>query len=794
MGVQRFIGINGRDAMRQVRATLGDDALILSNRPVEGGVEIIAMPEQDHAQSLSQFETPPPPSDETPPSEPPPSEAPVPVEAPAQSDPAPPEPIPPSGEDDSTLGMMQAMNRQLLEEMRSMLREQGNPARQTAADARQRLVGALRRRLINAGFSAALAGELLEGLPEELLTPPEDEQDEAATAPLMAWLVRQLGERLTTLDDEGELFDEAGVFALVGPTGVGKTTTTAKLASRYVMRHGPKEAALVTTDSYRIGAAEQLRIYARLLGVEVHALDAEGDLGALLERLAQPRRALLSRGAGKRMMVIDTVGMSQRDQRLMGEIARLGASTVPTRRVLVLDAARHGDTLEQVIDAWQQASTRAGAPLWGCILTKLDEAARLGSVLDVVIRHRLRLCYVSRGQRVPEDLEPIDGEALLREALSLDQASPFAFDEVDLAAHPQESRQRSLSRDVLREGSALEATFETLRTHNLGMTLLEQGWRQADRDAGSEGRSGFARLMAATTQQTLLASSDRPHALWWSKESSVSGADQMMPLVTLDQHGMPQPLVWPRHALPAGAPEQLAWAEQLGVEWQLLMQLPDIVELDRLDGQGCAWLAPVSGSRRVLHGGARQPLSKLMALGEADEPIMVRHQGKRAALQLTRLEVTLTPNREASHGLPVTAWYGELRDPDEGRRLARRYWLGTSRTGRDAVSRIRCSLALEQLPLLTRQAWQALEARGMARADREQRWQLAAALASLALRLGLEEADWAMDVRARLSRVAQRRCGRRPKALLEGLLDAFNAREALSRAGAVQPITAAASA
>ncbi|RKR07521.1 flagellar biosynthesis protein FlhF [Kushneria sinocarnis] len=789
MGVQRFIGINGRDAMRQVREAMGDDALILSNRPVEGGVEIIAMPEQEHEQSLAQFDSPDSASEST---------APAPaVERAAATDEvstagdATQTPAPVTPGDDAALGMMQAMNRQLLDEMRSMLREQGSPAKATGADARQRLSGALRRRLLNAGFSATLVGELLEGVPEELLAPPADEADEAATAPLMAWLVRQLGERLSVLGDEGELFDDTGVFALVGPTGAGKTTTTAKLASRYVMRHGPKEAALVTTDSYRIGAAEQLRIYARLLGVEVHALDAEGDLGALLERLVQPRRALLSRSGGKRMMVIDTVGMSQRDQRLMGEIARLGDSPVPTRRLLVLDAARHGDTLEQIIEAWQQASTRAGAPLWGCILTKLDEAVRLGSVLDVVIRHRLRLCYVSRGQRVPEDIEPIDVQALLHEALSLDQASPFAFDEADLAAHPQESRQRSLSRDVLRQGSALEATFATLRSYNLGMTLLEQGWRQADQDSAGGGASGFARLMAATTQQTMLASSGMAHALWWSKETPVSGADQVMPLVTLDQHGLPQPLVWPRHRLPVGAAEQLAWAEQLGAQWQLLMQLPGIGELDRLDGRGCAWLAPVSGSRRVLHGGVRQPLSQLTSSGDELEPVVVRHQGRRVTLQLSRLDVTLTQRREEAHGLPVTAWYGELRDPDDGRRLAKRYWLGTSRAGRDAVTRIKCSLTLEQLPVLTRQAWQALEARGMARTDREQRWQLAAALAALALRLAVEEAEWAMDVRARLSRVAQRRCGRRPKALLEGLLDALNAREALSRAGAMQPVTAA---
>ncbi|WP_110655303.1 flagellar biosynthesis protein FlhF [Salinicola halimionae] len=742
MGVQRFIASNSREAMRQVRSTLGDQVLILSNRSVEGGVEIIAMPEQEHEQALSSLD---------------PSAAEASVAVPA-ADPA--------------MEALQALNRQLLDDVRAMLRE----STAAATSGTPTLTAELRQHLIEAGFSATLADDVLQDPPEEL-------RDEAPESPAVkAWLVRQLRSRLSLLEDEDALFEAGGVFALVGPTGVGKTTTTAKLASRYVMRHGPKDVALVTTDSYRIGAAEQLRIYARLLGTEVHALEADGDLGDLLTRLTQPRRALLSRSSGKKLTVIDTVGMSQRDQRLMGEIARLGSGPSTVRRVLVLNAASHGDTLAQVIEAWQQASMEAGEPLWGCILTKLDEAARLGSVLDVVMRHRLKLCYVSRGQRVPEDLERADAETLLHEALSLAGESAFSGDPAGRELLPQQARQQALSRGVLRQSDALAATLDTLRQHNLGMTLLEQIWQRAKRPDVAPDK--FAQLMADATQQGLLTAADAPHALYWSKTSTVSGIERAMPLISLNHQGMPQPLSWPRHRLPAGHVEQLRWADRLGAGWHLMMQLPAVVDLERFDAAGRGWLAVVTGARRIRHAGEWLTLSQAMALGETVEPQPVRHQGRTASLLLTRLETSVSQRRQDSHGLPVVAWYGEIRDVDDGRRLARRYWLSSSQTGLDMASRLPQAVVAEALPGLARQADRLMGERGLME-DREQRWHLASMLAAMALRLGAEDAAWAMDVRARLSGIAQRRCGRRPKALLEALMDTLSAHDALTQAGVV---------
>ncbi|WP_162617952.1 flagellar biosynthesis protein FlhF [Salinicola halophilus] len=736
--MQRFIGANTRETMRQVRLALGEDVLILSNRVVDDGVEIVAMSEQAHEQALEAS---------------------------------------PTSEAEQTPAAWEAYNERLLGEMRALLQTSISGAT-PASDARGEIRAAMHRRLRQAGFSATLSDTLLETIPDELM-----EAGEGGESIREAWLVRQLAARLDVLDEERGLFDEGGVFALVGPTGAGKTTTTAKLASRYVMQHGPKDVALVTTDSYRIGAAEQLRIYARLLGAEVHALDEQGDLGGLLTRLAQPRRGLMGRSGGKRMMVIDTVGMSQRDQRLMGEVARLGDTPVSVRRVLVLDAARHGDTLEQVVEAWQRASKEAGEPLWGCILTKLDEATRLGPALDVLMRHGLKLCYLSRGQRVPEDLEPVALDTLLAETLGQDLASPFSTDTP--VPPPAQARQQALSHGVLRQGRALETTFATLDAELDGVTWLRRAWADESGEAATQGddESFDARMRAARGEPETASVS----ALWWPKSSAVRGSGQAMPVVGLDESVLPQPRVWPRHTLPAGDDARFDWAASLDVECHLLAALPSIEQLARLDVARTGWLAAVGKGRRIQHAGESLTLAEALALGETQPPIGIRHRGRPASLTLTRLETSLPLRRGDSGGLAVVAWQGAWFDVDEGRPLGMRYWLASARTGLDMASRLTASLTLETLPTLTAQADRLLAERRPELADRAHRWQLAAALASLALRLAQEEAGWAMDVRARLGDIAQRRCGRKPKALLEALMDALSALDTLRRARTATP-------
>jgi flagellar biosynthesis protein FlhF len=253
--------------------------------------------------------------------------------------------------------------------------------------------------LLAAGFSASLAHELLERLPAGL------EEQRA-----MEWIKTVLKANLQTIANENEILEQGGVYALVGPTGVGKTTTTAKLAARCVVRHGADKLALLTTDGYRIGGHEQLRIYGKILGVTVYAVKDQQDLTLALSELR-----------GKHMVLIDTVGMGQRDKMVAEQVAMLTGCGAEVKRLLLLNAACSGDTLNEVVSAYE------GGGLAGAIITKLDEAATTGSVLDTVIRHQLKLYYAATGQRVPEDLHVGNADHLVDSAFNhLPVASPFA--------------------------------------------------------------------------------------------------------------------------------------------------------------------------------------------------------------------------------------------------------------------------------------------------------------------------------------------------------------------------------
>jgi flagellar biosynthesis protein FlhF len=188
------------------------------------------------------------------------------------------------------------------------------------------------------------------------------------------------------------------VFALIGATGVGKTTTTAKIAAAFAARHGASQLGLITLDAYRVGAHEQLRAYGRILGVPVHTAHDRASLDDLLELLA-----------GKKMILIDTAGMAQRDERTRELLDMLAHRSV--QRLLVVNAASQGETIEDVLVAY-----RAGACA-GMVLSKIDEAIKLGPALDAAIRHRLTVVGVANGQRVPEDWHRLSANALVQRAM-----------------------------------------------------------------------------------------------------------------------------------------------------------------------------------------------------------------------------------------------------------------------------------------------------------------------------------------------------------------------------------------
>ncbi|MHA6890023.1 flagellar biosynthesis protein FlhF [Ralstonia pseudosolanacearum] len=275
--------------------------------------------------------------------------------------------------------------------------------------------------MLNAGFSAQLTRYVLDNMPQH------GTYDSA-----LDFVQRALEKNLTVVPNENSLLDQGGVFALMGPTGVGKTTTTAKLAARFVLRHGASRVALLSTDSYRIGGHEQLRIYGKILGVSVHAVKDAQDLSLALGDLRE-----------KHVVLIDTIGMSQRDRAVSEQMAMLHAVGPSIKRLLLLNATSNGKTLDEVVSAYRDAN------LAGCILTKIDEAASVGHAMDAMIRHRLPLHYVSYGQRVPEDIAVPNKKMLIHRTFrtSAEQSS-FALDSDEsllVAQGPARSREPGLT-------------------------------------------------------------------------------------------------------------------------------------------------------------------------------------------------------------------------------------------------------------------------------------------------------------------------------------------------------------
>jgi flagellar biosynthesis protein FlhF len=446
MSVNRFVGATARDCLRRVKEALGPDAVVISNRAVENGVEIVAMsPESLDAISQQVQPTtkispapysasmsarpsvnPLPPS--TPPAEEsdytvtlssarqesrrePPvvrpwsplgsfsdspmaaknsfsrvaSEAATPLQAKTQFKATPPLTAPSHEDPSQTVQLMDEMRaiKKLLERQLAGF-AWGEVARDNPI--RALLLG----EMLTAGFSGGLARRLVQEMPTDV------SQEECRK-----WLTAAVNRRLRTLASESDFIDRGGVYALVGPTGVGKTTTTAKLAARCVVRHGADRLALVTTDSYRIGAHEQLRIYGRILGVPVFVVRDGEDLQRTLEGLRE-----------KHMVLIDTVGMSQRDRMVADQAAMLTRSA-EVNRLLLLNAGSRGDTLDEVVRAY------GGDDLAGCILTKVDEATALAPSIDCIVRHGLTLSYIANGQRVPEDLYLPNRKYLLHRAFKV---------------------------------------------------------------------------------------------------------------------------------------------------------------------------------------------------------------------------------------------------------------------------------------------------------------------------------------------------------------------------------------
>ena len=391
MKIKRFFAPDVRQAMRMVKDELGEDAVILSNRAVNGGVEILSAVDYDESMLAQTPES-------------------ISTQAPTtptwKPDSTRQQRVVPQDQNEQQRPQIVWSQEPALAEMRSEIKNmrgllETQLASLTCKDQplEHPSQHELQRRLARLGFGATFAARLLKELPKD------DHVEES-------WrrLLGKVAVNIPVTNDD--ILTQGGVVALVGATGVGKTTTVAKLAARYSMRHGSRSVALISTDNFRIGAHEQLKAYSRILDVPVRFADSAASLQAALDYFCD-----------KRLVLIDTAGMSQRDLRLSRQFAVLKGERERIKPYLVISATSRLSGLDEVIRGFSEINPH------GCIITKMDESVSLGQSLDMVIQHKLPIAYISDGQRVPEDLQPARTHTLVSRSVALMQENALLLDE-----------------------------------------------------------------------------------------------------------------------------------------------------------------------------------------------------------------------------------------------------------------------------------------------------------------------------------------------------------------------------
>ena len=402
MGPQKFIAANTTEALKLVRQQLGGDAMVLSTRDTPQGVEIVAI-SPESLSSLSQRKESAAVDFSAPTSTPTPA---MPTPSVASPDFSPEVSIPSTSAAPTVAATTSAelptapQVEKLLAEfsaVKQLLQTHLSARAWDDIQAQSTDKAEALRILLNAGFSPQLCGELA----DELAALPADPNTR-----LIDRLQALLEPKIGTLDPLS-VFDPGGIFAFIGPTGVGKTTAIAKIAARCVLRYGRDQLALLTTDTFRIGAQEQLKVYAKIIGVPVVTLRDSDDLTTKLNSMKD-----------RRVILLDTAGVSQRDTQML-EQAKLLLEGAPTlKRILVMSSTTDLRTQEDVILMHQMATQKeTQKALIGAIITKTDEAAQIGPVVDCLIRHKLPLMFLANGQRVPEDLSQANTAYLSHRAL-----------------------------------------------------------------------------------------------------------------------------------------------------------------------------------------------------------------------------------------------------------------------------------------------------------------------------------------------------------------------------------------
>ncbi len=459
MNIQRFIAPTAREALSKARLAFGDGTLILSNRPTASGVEVVATGEdtlatldrnelarqgkrpqpapamtrltanpdsqvvddatqltmstlsfQDYVRERmlkrrSEALSGPAPTSasermlmarmESPSTRPAPAVPLAPIQfTPSVNTPAQPRNVPRATPVKQPLASQGIVDE--LQAMKALIEDRFNTLTWLGQTRQNPIQSNLMLKLIRAGYSPALSRTIIERMPEE-----------AVAAEAMRWVTDILTRNLRTDASAQAIHEEGGTFALIGATGVGKTTTAAKLAGLCARTHGANSVGLITLDTYRVGAHDQLRAYGRMLGVVAHLAHDRAALQDLLGLLAN-----------KKMVLIDTTGIAPNDPRKRDMLDVLEVPGVT--RLLVLNAGGHGDTLDDVITSFKTGGVQQA------ILSKIDEAAKVGPALDAVIRNQLQLRGVTMGQKVPEDWERADAARLV--AMSMRAPVKSAFD------------------------------------------------------------------------------------------------------------------------------------------------------------------------------------------------------------------------------------------------------------------------------------------------------------------------------------------------------------------------------
>jgi flagellar biosynthesis protein FlhF len=412
VNIRRYVANDMREALTSIRTDLGPDAVMLSSRKLPTGVEVIAAVDYDDS-LLGGIGAAEPKADEASAAQLDEYEqlarrlaaAEVPAAAPARAPVASAAPAPAAAAVPAADPTAESSVALEIKDLRRLLETQLASLAWSDLNRQAPVRARLLRELAKLGVDSTLAAELADEVP------PVANYQEA-----MRLVVRRFGERLPLVS--WDMAEDGGVFAIVGPTGVGKTTSLAKIAARFVLRHSVEQLGLVSTDTYRIGARQQLSNFARILRAPMQVAENAADL-----------RRILDGYANKKLVLIDTAGMSQRDVRLANQFTTLKAEGHSVRAVLALSAGADRACLAEAAKVFKAASPEA------LIVTKLDEAAALGGVLSLSIGSGLPVAYLSDGQRVPEDLHRAAPKRfwLLHNALKLSANGATAPDEHELA-------------------------------------------------------------------------------------------------------------------------------------------------------------------------------------------------------------------------------------------------------------------------------------------------------------------------------------------------------------------------